>query len=162
MCKFVFSLVIVIRLLSSGLHRTENLAMMFWSSNLWFMIKWCFGENCFLRDFHYPVILLCFSNSSEASEQIPPPPVAWNHVSGLQPFIETGLKKILQEISQTETWQTLQPLTTTYMIYLGVYYRACSQQVRPEKYRVSFHLTSISLYITTKNLKKRKKGIEEH
>ncbi|XP_050567278.1 RNA polymerase II-associated protein 1 isoform X5 [Cygnus atratus] len=68
------------------------------------------------------------SNSSEASEQIPPPPVAWNHVSGLQPFIETGLKKILQEISQTETWQTLQPLTTTYMIYLGVYYRACSQQ----------------------------------
>ncbi|NWZ18272.1 RPAP1 protein, partial [Asarcornis scutulata] len=67
-------------------------------------------------------------SSSEGSDQIPPPPVAWNQVSGLHPFIETGLKKILQEISQTETWQTLQPLTTTYMIYLGVYYRACSQQ----------------------------------
>ncbi|KAM6068682.1 RNA polymerase II-associated protein 1 isoform 4-T6 [Theristicus caerulescens] len=68
------------------------------------------------------------SNSSEDSEQIPPPPVAWNQVSGLQPFIETSLKKFLQEISQTETWQTLQPLTTTYVIYLGVYYSACSQQ----------------------------------
>ncbi|NXN99944.1 RPAP1 protein, partial [Rhinopomastus cyanomelas] len=68
------------------------------------------------------------SNRSEDSEQIPPPPVAWNQVSGLQPFLETSLKKLLQEISQPETWQTLQPLATTYMIYLGVYYSACSQQ----------------------------------
>uniref|UniRef100_A0A8C6ITY6 RNA polymerase II-associated protein 1 n=1 Tax=Melopsittacus undulatus TaxID=13146 RepID=A0A8C6ITY6_MELUD len=68
------------------------------------------------------------SNSSEDSEQVPPPPVSWNQVSGLQPFLETSLKKFLQEISQTETWQTLQPLTTTYVIYLGVYYSACSQQ----------------------------------
>nr|XP_021142896.1 RNA polymerase II-associated protein 1 isoform X1 [Columba livia]XP_021142897.1 RNA polymerase II-associated protein 1 isoform X1 [Columba livia]XP_021142898.1 RNA polymerase II-associated protein 1 isoform X1 [Columba livia] len=76
------------------------------------------------------------SNTSEDGEQIPPPPVAWNQVSGLQPFIETGLKKILQEISQTETWQTLQPLTTAYMIYLGVYYSVCSQQpsVNPVDY----------------------------
>ncbi|XP_008939855.1 PREDICTED: RNA polymerase II-associated protein 1, partial [Merops nubicus] len=68
------------------------------------------------------------SNSSESGEQIPPPPVAWNQVSGLRPFLESSLKKFLQEISQAETWQTLQPLTTTYMIYLGVYYSACSQQ----------------------------------
>ncbi|NWR75029.1 RPAP1 protein, partial [Centropus unirufus] len=67
-------------------------------------------------------------NSAEDSEQIPPPPVAWNQVSGLQPFIETSLKKFIQEISHTETWQILQPLTTTYMIYLAVYYSACSQQ----------------------------------
>ncbi|NXU18265.1 RPAP1 protein, partial [Pardalotus punctatus] len=68
------------------------------------------------------------SNNSEDSEPIPPPPVAWNQVSGLQPFLETSLKKILQEISQTETWQTLQPLTTTCVIFLGVYYGAYSQQ----------------------------------
>ncbi|OXB56545.1 hypothetical protein ASZ78_007255 [Callipepla squamata] len=74
------------------------------------------------------ILLLYFSNSSEDSEQIPPPPVTWNQVSGLQPFLETSLKKFLQVISQTETWQILQPLTTTYMIYLGVYYSACSQQ----------------------------------
>ncbi|NXX46372.1 RPAP1 protein, partial [Tricholaema leucomelas] len=67
-------------------------------------------------------------NSSEDGEQIPPPPVAWNQVSGLQPFLKTSLKKILQEISQTETWHILQPLTTAYLIYLGVYYSACSQQ----------------------------------
>ncbi|NWY04679.1 RPAP1 protein, partial [Nothoprocta ornata] len=67
-------------------------------------------------------------NGSEDEEQIPPPPVTWNQVSNLRPFLETSLKRILQEISQTETWQALQPLTTTYMIYLGVYYRACSQQ----------------------------------
>ncbi|NXD07862.1 RPAP1 protein, partial [Nothocercus nigrocapillus] len=68
------------------------------------------------------------SNGSEDEEQIPPPSVTWNQVSNLRPFLETSLKRILQEISQTETWQALQPLTTTYMIYLGVYYRACSQQ----------------------------------
>uniref|UniRef100_A0A8C2TR58 RNA polymerase II associated protein 1 n=1 Tax=Coturnix japonica TaxID=93934 RepID=A0A8C2TR58_COTJA len=63
-----------------------------------------------------------------SSEQIPPPPVTWNQVSGLQPFLETSMKKFLQVISWTETWQVLQPLTTTYMIYLGVFYSACSQQ----------------------------------
>ncbi|NWR29168.1 RPAP1 protein, partial [Tachuris rubrigastra] len=68
------------------------------------------------------------SNNSEDSEQIPPPPVAWNQVSGLQPFLETSLKKIFQEISHTETWHTLQPLTTACVIYLGVYYGAYSQQ----------------------------------
>uniref|UniRef100_A0A8C4UNG6 RNA polymerase II associated protein 1 n=1 Tax=Falco tinnunculus TaxID=100819 RepID=A0A8C4UNG6_FALTI len=68
------------------------------------------------------------SNSSEDTEQILPPPVAWNQVSGLQPFLETSLKKFLQEISQAETWLTLQPLATAYVIYLGVYYSACSQQ----------------------------------
>uniref|UniRef100_A0A8C3DJ23 RNA polymerase II associated protein 1 n=1 Tax=Corvus moneduloides TaxID=1196302 RepID=A0A8C3DJ23_CORMO len=68
------------------------------------------------------------SNNSEDSEPIPPPPVAWNQVSGLQPFLETSLKKILQEISQIEAWQTLQPLTTTCVIFLGVYYSAYSQQ----------------------------------
>ncbi|NWW49647.1 RPAP1 protein, partial [Pedionomus torquatus] len=67
-------------------------------------------------------------SSSEDSEKIPPPPVAWNQVSGLQPFLETGLKKSLEEISQAEAWQTLQPLTTTYLIYLGVYYSSYSQQ----------------------------------
>ncbi|KAM6444679.1 RNA polymerase II-associated protein 1 [Rhynochetos jubatus] len=67
-------------------------------------------------------------SSSEDGEQIPPPPVVWNQVSGLQPFLVTSLKKFLQEIAQTETWQTLQPLTTAYMIYLAVYYNACSQQ----------------------------------
>ncbi|XP_050830960.1 RNA polymerase II-associated protein 1 isoform X2 [Serinus canaria] len=68
------------------------------------------------------------SNNSEDSEPIPPPPVAWSQVSGLQPFLETSLKKILQQLSQTETWQTLQPLTTTCVIFLGVYYSAYSQQ----------------------------------
>uniref|UniRef100_A0A8C3U458 RNA polymerase II associated protein 1 n=1 Tax=Catharus ustulatus TaxID=91951 RepID=A0A8C3U458_CATUS len=71
-------------------------------------------------------------SNSEDGEPIPPPPVAWSQVSGLQPFLETSLKKIFQQISQSETWQTLQPLTTTCVIFLGVYYSAYSQQVRPD------------------------------
>uniref|UniRef100_A0A8C3U5S0 RNA polymerase II associated protein 1 n=1 Tax=Catharus ustulatus TaxID=91951 RepID=A0A8C3U5S0_CATUS len=67
-------------------------------------------------------------SNSEDGEPIPPPPVAWSQVSGLQPFLETSLKKIFQQISQSETWQTLQPLTTTCVIFLGVYYSAYSQQ----------------------------------
>uniref|UniRef100_A0A452IR52 Uncharacterized protein n=1 Tax=Gopherus agassizii TaxID=38772 RepID=A0A452IR52_9SAUR len=61
-------------------------------------------------------------------EQIPPPPVTWNQVSGLRPFLETNLRRSVQEMSRLETWQALQPLTTTYIIYLGVYYSVCSQQ----------------------------------
>uniref|UniRef100_A0A452IQX2 Uncharacterized protein n=1 Tax=Gopherus agassizii TaxID=38772 RepID=A0A452IQX2_9SAUR len=59
---------------------------------------------------------------------IPPPPVTWNQVSGLRPFLETNLRRSVQEMSRLETWQALQPLTTTYIIYLGVYYSVCSQQ----------------------------------
>ncbi|XP_009997874.1 PREDICTED: RNA polymerase II-associated protein 1 [Chaetura pelagica] len=87
-------------------------------------------------------------SSSEDGEQIPPPPVVWNQVSGLRPFLETNLRKFLKEISQTETWQTLQPLTTTYLIYLGVYYSACSQQpsVNPVDCLEELeHLTSVVL-----------------
>uniref|UniRef100_A0A8C6YVK1 RNA polymerase II associated protein 1 n=1 Tax=Nothoprocta perdicaria TaxID=30464 RepID=A0A8C6YVK1_NOTPE len=73
-------------------------------------------------------LLTHVTQAAGCAEQIPLPPVTWNQVSNLRPFLETSLKRILQEISQTETWQALQPLTTTYMIYLGVYYRACSQQ----------------------------------
>lgn len=72
------------------------------------------------------------------------------------------MKKFLQVISWTETWQILQPLTTTYMIYLGVYYSVCSQQVRTEEHRLSFHVTGISFCITTENLEKRKESLEEH
>ncbi|XP_067414049.1 RNA polymerase II-associated protein 1 isoform X2 [Emydura macquarii macquarii] len=61
-------------------------------------------------------------------EQIPPPPVTWSQVSGLKSFLETNLRRSVQEISRLETWQALQPLTTTYIIYLGVYYSMCSQQ----------------------------------
>ncbi|XP_043371620.1 RNA polymerase II-associated protein 1 isoform X10 [Dermochelys coriacea] len=68
------------------------------------------------------------SSSPGDGEQIPPPPVTWNQVSGLRPFLETSLRRSVQEISRLETWQALQPLTTTYIIYLGVYYSVCSQQ----------------------------------
>ncbi|XP_006265441.1 RNA polymerase II-associated protein 1 isoform X2 [Alligator mississippiensis] len=68
------------------------------------------------------------NSGPEDGEQIPPPPVTWSHVSGLRPFLETSLRRSFQEISQLETWQALQPLTTAYVIYLGVYYSVCSQQ----------------------------------
>ncbi|XP_032649769.1 RNA polymerase II-associated protein 1 isoform X3 [Chelonoidis abingdonii] len=69
-----------------------------------------------------------YSSGPGDGEQIPPPPVTWNQVSGLRPFLETNLRRSVQEISRLETWQALQPLTTTYIIYLGVYYSVCSQQ----------------------------------
>ncbi|XP_015284993.1 PREDICTED: RNA polymerase II-associated protein 1 [Gekko japonicus] len=64
----------------------------------------------------------------EDGDQIPPPPVSWTQVSGFRPLIETNLKKCLKEISELDTWEALQPLATTYVIYLGLYYNNCSQQ----------------------------------
>ncbi|XP_030069963.1 RNA polymerase II-associated protein 1 isoform X2 [Microcaecilia unicolor] len=60
--------------------------------------------------------------------QYPPPPVTWIQVSGLKPNLEALLKRSLQTISCSDTWQALQPLTTAYIIYLGAYYSACSRQ----------------------------------
>ncbi|XP_074853131.1 RNA polymerase II-associated protein 1 isoform X2 [Carettochelys insculpta] len=68
------------------------------------------------------------SSGPGEGEQIPPPPVNWSQVSGLRPFLETNLRQSIQEISQMETWQALQPLTTASIIYLGVYYGLCSRQ----------------------------------
>ncbi|XP_060117365.1 RNA polymerase II-associated protein 1 [Heteronotia binoei] len=66
-------------------------------------------------------------SSPEDGDQIPPPPVSWIQVSGFRPLIETNLKKCLKEISEPDTWQTLQPLATTYVIYLGLYYNYSQQ-----------------------------------
>ncbi|XP_066487834.1 RNA polymerase II-associated protein 1 isoform X2 [Tiliqua scincoides] len=64
----------------------------------------------------------------EDGDQIPPPPVSWSQVSGFRPIVETELKRCLKEISQKDTWQALKPLTTAYVIYMGVYYSNCVEQ----------------------------------
>ncbi|XP_032085216.1 RNA polymerase II-associated protein 1 isoform X2 [Thamnophis elegans] len=64
----------------------------------------------------------------EEGDQIPPPPITWSQVAGFRPVIETNMKNCLKEITHTERWQALQSLTTAYVIYMGVYYRHCSQQ----------------------------------
>lgn len=43
------------------------------------------------------------------------------------------LKGCLEQITQLEIWQALQPLTTAYVIYMAAYYSHCNQQVRPVK-----------------------------
>ncbi|XP_069494891.1 RNA polymerase II-associated protein 1 isoform X2 [Ambystoma mexicanum] len=68
------------------------------------------------------------SSLPDDGPQIPPPPISWIHVSGLKPFLEACLKKSLQEVSSPATWDIIRPLTTSYIIYLGAYYRACSRQ----------------------------------
>lgn len=64
----------------------------------------------------------------EDGDQIPPPPVTWSQVSGFRPIVETELKRCLKEISQKDTWQALEPLTTAYVIYMGVYYSNCIEE----------------------------------
>ncbi|ETE67747.1 RNA polymerase II-associated protein 1, partial [Ophiophagus hannah] len=64
----------------------------------------------------------------EEGDQIPPPPITWRHVAGFRPVIETNMKNCLREITHMDRWQALQSLTTAYVIYMGMYYRHCSQQ----------------------------------
>ncbi|XP_061467359.1 RNA polymerase II-associated protein 1 isoform X2 [Rhineura floridana] len=87
-------------------------------------------------------------NDPEGGDQIPPPSVTWNQVSGFRPIIETQLKGCLKQISQLDTWQTLQPLTTAYVLYMAVYYSNCNQQpsVNPiDSLEEVEHLTSVVL-----------------
>ncbi|XP_030415389.1 RNA polymerase II-associated protein 1 isoform X4 [Gopherus evgoodei] len=97
------------------LRREEAIRLSTEAFRLWAVAASC-GQSCDL-----------YSGPGDG-EQIPPPPVTWNQVSGLRPFLETNLRRSVQEMSRLETWQALQPLTTTYIIYLGVYYSVCSQQ----------------------------------
>ncbi|KAK9409721.1 RNA polymerase II-associated protein 1 [Crotalus adamanteus] len=64
----------------------------------------------------------------EEGDQIPPPPITWSQVAGFRPVIETNMKNCFKEITHMERWQALQSLTTAYVIYMGMYYRNCSQQ----------------------------------
>ncbi|XP_026520383.1 RNA polymerase II-associated protein 1 isoform X2 [Notechis scutatus] len=64
----------------------------------------------------------------EEGDQIPPPPITWRHVAGFRPVIETNMKNCLRAITHMDRWQALQSLTTAYVIYMGMYYRHCSQQ----------------------------------
>ncbi|XP_030415388.1 RNA polymerase II-associated protein 1 isoform X3 [Gopherus evgoodei] len=98
------------------LRREEAIRLSTEAFRLWAVAASC-GQSCDL-----------YSSGPGDGEQIPPPPVTWNQVSGLRPFLETNLRRSVQEMSRLETWQALQPLTTTYIIYLGVYYSVCSQQ----------------------------------
>nr|XP_033807986.1 RNA polymerase II-associated protein 1 isoform X2 [Geotrypetes seraphini]XP_033807987.1 RNA polymerase II-associated protein 1 isoform X2 [Geotrypetes seraphini] len=68
------------------------------------------------------------SSGLNEGPQYPPPPVKWIQVSGLKPNLEAYLKRSLHKISCSDTWETLQPLTSTFIIYLGAYYSACSRQ----------------------------------
>ncbi|XP_034273694.1 RNA polymerase II-associated protein 1 [Pantherophis guttatus] len=67
-------------------------------------------------------------SSPEEGDQIPPPPITWSQVAGFRPVIETNMKNCFKEISHMARWQALQSLTTAYVIYMGMYYRHCSQQ----------------------------------
>ncbi|XP_033001534.1 RNA polymerase II-associated protein 1 isoform X1 [Lacerta agilis] len=84
----------------------------------------------------------------EGGGQIPPPPVTWSQVSGFRPIIEMQLKGCLEQITQLEIWQALQPLTTAYVLYMAAYYSHCKQQpsVNPiDSLEEVEHLTSVLL-----------------
>ncbi|KAM9294410.1 RNA polymerase II-associated protein 1 [Gastrophryne carolinensis] len=68
------------------------------------------------------------STPVDSEPQIPPPPVFWDNVAGLQPIVEGCLKLCLQEISHASTWELLQPLVITSINFLASYYQAASRQ----------------------------------
>ncbi|CAH2328960.1 RNA polymerase II-associated 1 isoform X1 [Pelobates cultripes] len=59
---------------------------------------------------------------------IPPPPVSWDHVTGLLPLVEECLRRCLQEVSNPGRWETVQPLTITATNFIASYYQAASRQ----------------------------------
>ncbi|XP_056401558.1 RNA polymerase II-associated protein 1 [Hyla sarda] len=68
------------------------------------------------------------STAVDTESQIPPPPVSWADITGLLPVVEGCLRRCLQEISHCDTWDLLQPLTTTSINFMASYYKAASRQ----------------------------------
>ncbi|XP_044128216.1 RNA polymerase II-associated protein 1 isoform X1 [Bufo gargarizans] len=68
------------------------------------------------------------STPIDTEPQVPPPPVSWADITGLLPLVEGCLMRCLQEISDSSTWELLQPLTTASINFLASYYKAACRQ----------------------------------
>ncbi|XP_075701016.1 RNA polymerase II-associated protein 1 [Rhinoderma darwinii] len=68
------------------------------------------------------------STPMDTEPQIPPPPVSWADITGLLPLVKECTRRCLQEISHTNTWDLLLPLTTTSINFLASYYKAACRQ----------------------------------
>lgn len=74
-------------------------------------------------------------SSSSGAECLPPPPVSWSHVAGLQASLVGQLKGLVRGLDEPgarrESCLTLIP---AYLLYLGAYYHQLPQQVpRPRR-----------------------------
>ncbi|XP_053366569.1 RNA polymerase II-associated protein 1 [Clarias gariepinus] len=66
--------------------------------------------------------------SSQGAECLPPPPVTWSHVSGLQPTLTGILKGCVRKLDDPSQRSSTLSLLPSYLIYLGAYYSQFSVQ----------------------------------
>ncbi|XP_058255897.1 RNA polymerase II-associated protein 1 [Hemibagrus wyckioides] len=66
--------------------------------------------------------------SSQGSECLPPPPVTWSHVSGLQPTVMGILKGCMRKLDDPSQRSSTLSLLPSYLIYTGAYYSQLSLQ----------------------------------
>ncbi|XP_017332587.1 RNA polymerase II-associated protein 1 [Ictalurus punctatus] len=66
--------------------------------------------------------------SSQWDECLPPPPVTWSHVSGLQPTLTGILKGCVRKLDDPSQRSSTLSLLPSYLIYMGAYYSQFSVQ----------------------------------
>ncbi|KAK3537597.1 hypothetical protein QTP70_016995, partial [Hemibagrus guttatus] len=66
--------------------------------------------------------------SSQGAECLPPPPVTWSHVSGLQPIVISILKGCMRKLDDPSQRSSTLSLLPSYLIYIGAYYSQLSLQ----------------------------------
>ncbi|MCJ8737002.1 hypothetical protein PDJAM_G00018760 [Pangasius djambal] len=66
--------------------------------------------------------------SSQGAECLPPPPVTWSHVSGLQPTLTGILKGCVRKLDDPSQRSSTLSLLPSYLIYMGAYYSQFSVQ----------------------------------
>lgn len=67
-------------------------------------------------------------HSSDAEECLPPPPVCWTHVSGLQPTVVSHLKGFVKGLDSDAQRKISLVLIPAYLVYLQAYYHQLSLQ----------------------------------
>ncbi|KAI5616829.1 RNA polymerase II-associated protein 1, partial [Silurus asotus] len=67
--------------------------------------------------------------SSQGAECLPPPPVTWSHVSGLQPTLTGILKGCVRKLDDQSQRSSTLSLLPSYLIYMGAYYYQLSLQM---------------------------------
>lgn len=66
--------------------------------------------------------------SSGGEESVPPPPVQWEHVSGLQQTLKSHLKSFVKGLDSDEQKEISLVLIPVYLVYLQSYYHQLSLQ----------------------------------
>uniref|UniRef100_A0A4W4GHQ7 RNA polymerase II associated protein 1 n=1 Tax=Electrophorus electricus TaxID=8005 RepID=A0A4W4GHQ7_ELEEL len=87
----------------------------------------------------------CHEELQSGTENLPPPPVTWGHVTGLQPTVTGLLKGCMRALDDPGQRSSALTLLPCYLVCMGAYYSQLSVQVSLDERVCSYYCRSSSI-----------------